>query len=131
MEDKIFFYQSKYIKEMLKKFGLEDSKPTKTPMLTEIKLTNDNEADSVDSSKYQGIDEVFSIWKAFGGNTHDLGSFREETDKTTDLPQRLSRLCSQRLETASPDLHDAVTTQFLTASQPFMTALARTTQPKI
>ncbi|GJT65597.1 hypothetical protein Tco_1017077 [Tanacetum coccineum] len=58
MEDKIFFNQSKYIKEMLKKFGLEDSKPTKTPMSTEIKLTNDNEADSVDSSKYQGIDET-------------------------------------------------------------------------
>ncbi|GKE08882.1 hypothetical protein Tco_1412433 [Tanacetum coccineum] len=41
-----------YIKEMLKKFGLEDSKPTKTPMSTEIKLTKDDEADSVDSSKY-------------------------------------------------------------------------------
>ncbi|GJZ07743.1 retrovirus-related pol polyprotein from transposon TNT 1-94 [Tanacetum coccineum] len=32
MEDGIFFNQSKYIKEMLKKFGLEDSKPMKTPM---------------------------------------------------------------------------------------------------
>nr|GEU67416.1 zf-CCHC domain-containing protein/UBN2 domain-containing protein [Tanacetum cinerariifolium] len=53
MEDEIFFNQSKYIKEMLKKFGLEDSKPTKTPMLTEIKLTKDNEADSMDSSKYR------------------------------------------------------------------------------
>ncbi|GKB52953.1 hypothetical protein Tco_0903706 [Tanacetum coccineum] len=53
MEDGIFFNQSKYIKEMLKKFGLEDSKPTKTPMSTEIKLTKDDEADSVDNSKYQ------------------------------------------------------------------------------
>ncbi|GKA60260.1 hypothetical protein Tco_0759667 [Tanacetum coccineum] len=34
---------------MLKKFGLEDSKPTKTPMSTEIKDTKDDEADSVDS----------------------------------------------------------------------------------
>ncbi|GJU23171.1 retrovirus-related pol polyprotein from transposon TNT 1-94 [Tanacetum coccineum] len=32
MEDGIFFNQSKYIKEMLKKFGLEDSKPWKTTM---------------------------------------------------------------------------------------------------
>nr|GEU30389.1 retrovirus-related Pol polyprotein from transposon TNT 1-94 [Tanacetum cinerariifolium] len=40
---------------MLKKFGLEDSKPTKTPMSTEIKLTKDDEADSVDSSKYRGM----------------------------------------------------------------------------
>ncbi|GJX82536.1 nucleotide-diphospho-sugar transferase [Tanacetum coccineum] len=46
--------QSKYIKEMLKKFGLEDSKPTKTPMSMEIKLTKDDEADSVDSTKYRG-----------------------------------------------------------------------------
>ncbi|GJU41144.1 retrovirus-related pol polyprotein from transposon TNT 1-94 [Tanacetum coccineum] len=55
MEDGIFFNQSKYIKEMLKKFGLEDSKPTKTPMSMEIKLTKDDEADSVDSSKYRGM----------------------------------------------------------------------------
>ncbi|GKD81710.1 retrovirus-related pol polyprotein from transposon TNT 1-94 [Tanacetum coccineum] len=32
MEDDIFFNQSKYIKEMLMKFGLEESKPIKTPM---------------------------------------------------------------------------------------------------
>ncbi|GJR63170.1 retrovirus-related pol polyprotein from transposon TNT 1-94 [Tanacetum coccineum] len=55
MEDGILFNQSKYIKDMLKKFGLEDSKPTKTPMSTEIKLTKDDEVDSVDSSKYRGI----------------------------------------------------------------------------
>ncbi|GKB04191.1 hypothetical protein Tco_0832334 [Tanacetum coccineum] len=77
------------------------------------------------------IDEVFCIWKAFGENTHDLGSFGEETDKTTDLHQHLSRLCSQRLEMASPVLHDVVTTHFVTASQPFMTVSAHTTQPKI
>ncbi|GKC46402.1 hypothetical protein Tco_1064124 [Tanacetum coccineum] len=55
MEDGIFSNQSKYVKEMLKKFGLEDSKPTKMPMSTEIKLTKDDEADSVDSSKYRGM----------------------------------------------------------------------------
>ncbi|GJW99939.1 retrotransposon protein, putative, ty1-copia subclass [Tanacetum coccineum] len=65
----------------------------------------------------QNPDEVFSIWKAFGGNTHDLDSFGEEIDKTTNLHQHLSRLCSQRLETASPTLHDTVTTHLVTASQ--------------
>nr|GFA26748.1 retrovirus-related Pol polyprotein from transposon TNT 1-94 [Tanacetum cinerariifolium] len=54
MKDEIFCNQSKYIKEMLKKFGLEDFKPTKTSMSTEIKLTKDDEADSMDSSKYRG-----------------------------------------------------------------------------
>ncbi|GKA47027.1 hypothetical protein Tco_0739910 [Tanacetum coccineum] len=47
----------RYIKEMLKKFGLKDSKPTKTSMSTEIKLTKDDEADSVDSFKYRGMIE--------------------------------------------------------------------------
>ncbi|GJY96673.1 hypothetical protein Tco_0513583 [Tanacetum coccineum] len=40
---------------MLKKFVLEDSKLTKTPMSTEIKITKDDESDSVDSSKYRGM----------------------------------------------------------------------------
>ncbi|GJZ58831.1 retrovirus-related pol polyprotein from transposon TNT 1-94 [Tanacetum coccineum] len=43
MEDGIFFNQSKYIKEMLKKFSLEDSKPMKTPMSFDTKLTKDEE----------------------------------------------------------------------------------------
>ncbi|GJV44955.1 hypothetical protein Tco_1429491 [Tanacetum coccineum] len=33
------------------------------------------------------FDEVFSTWMTFGGNTRDLGSFGEETDKITDLHQ--------------------------------------------
>ncbi|GKD03095.1 retrovirus-related pol polyprotein from transposon TNT 1-94 [Tanacetum coccineum] len=55
MEDGIFFNQSKYIKEMLKKFGLEDSKPMKTPMSPDTKLTKDEECESVDSTKYRGM----------------------------------------------------------------------------
>ncbi|GJT18106.1 retrotransposon protein, putative, ty1-copia subclass [Tanacetum coccineum] len=31
--------------------------------------------------------EVFSTWMTFGGNTRDLGSFGEETDKITNLHQ--------------------------------------------
>ncbi|GKE16517.1 hypothetical protein Tco_1424094 [Tanacetum coccineum] len=54
MEDGIFLNLSMYIKEMLMKFGLEDSKSTKTPMSTEIKVTKDDKADSVDITKYQG-----------------------------------------------------------------------------
>ncbi|GKC26536.1 retrovirus-related pol polyprotein from transposon TNT 1-94 [Tanacetum coccineum] len=43
MEDDIFFNQSKYIKEILKKFGLEDSKSMKTLMSSDTKLTKDEE----------------------------------------------------------------------------------------
>ncbi|GKB79190.1 retrovirus-related pol polyprotein from transposon TNT 1-94 [Tanacetum coccineum] len=76
MEDGIFFNQSKYIKEMLKKFGLEDSKPTKTPMSTEIKLTKDDEADSIDSSKYREnpktthLEAVKRIFRYIRGTSH-------------------------------------------------------------
>nr|GEW64179.1 hypothetical protein [Tanacetum cinerariifolium] len=55
MEDSIFFNQSKYIKEMIKKFRLEDSKPMKTPMSSDTKLTKDEECESVDCTKYQGM----------------------------------------------------------------------------
>ncbi|GJR84732.1 copia protein [Tanacetum coccineum] len=41
--------------EILKKFGLEDSKPMKTPMSSDTKLTKDEECVSVDSTKYRGM----------------------------------------------------------------------------
>nr|GEX62462.1 hypothetical protein [Tanacetum cinerariifolium] len=65
---------------------------------------------------------VFSILKAFGRNTRDLGSFGEETDKTTDLHQHLLRLCSQWLEAALKITRDAVTPITKMASQESMTA---------
>ncbi|GJZ94581.1 hypothetical protein Tco_0666784 [Tanacetum coccineum] len=40
---------------MLKKFGVEESKPTKTPMSSDTKLTKDEECESVDSTKYRGM----------------------------------------------------------------------------
>ncbi|GKB80866.1 retrovirus-related pol polyprotein from transposon TNT 1-94 [Tanacetum coccineum] len=55
MEDGIFFNQFVYIKEMLKKFRLEESKPIKTPMSSDTKLTKDEECESVYSTKYRGM----------------------------------------------------------------------------
>ncbi|GJT35176.1 hypothetical protein Tco_0925595 [Tanacetum coccineum] len=57
------------------------------------------------------------IWKAFRGNTRDLGSFREEMDKTTNLHQHLSRISTQKLERSSQITRDTVTTHLKTASQ--------------
>ncbi|GJR16651.1 hypothetical protein Tco_0799303 [Tanacetum coccineum] len=65
--------------EMLKKFGLEDSKPMKTPMSTETKLTRDEEGESVDNTKYRGMIEdpktshleaVKRIFRYIKGTTH-------------------------------------------------------------
>ncbi|GJZ37195.1 hypothetical protein Tco_0583386 [Tanacetum coccineum] len=36
--------------------------------------------------------KVFSTWMAFGGNTHNLGSFGEETGEITDLHQILEKV---------------------------------------
>nr|GEY25341.1 hypothetical protein [Tanacetum cinerariifolium] len=61
---------------MLKKFVLEDSKPTKTLMSTEIKLTKNDEADSMDSSKYQEnpknthLEAVKCIFRYIRGTSH-------------------------------------------------------------
>ncbi|GJX91392.1 hypothetical protein Tco_0344718 [Tanacetum coccineum] len=74
---------------------------------------------------------VFIIWKTFGGNTRDLGSFGEETDKTTDLHQHLLRISTRKLETASQITRDAVTTHTKTASQDLQMASECTTQPII
>ncbi|GJY67851.1 hypothetical protein Tco_0470833 [Tanacetum coccineum] len=45
----------------VKEVRLEDSKPTKTSMSTEIKLNKDDEADSVDSSKYRGLESFLTL----------------------------------------------------------------------
>nr|GEX78915.1 putative reverse transcriptase domain-containing protein [Tanacetum cinerariifolium] len=61
---------------MLKKFGLEDSKPTKTLRSTEIKLTKDDEADFVDSFKYRdnpkntNLESVKRIFRYIRGTSH-------------------------------------------------------------
>nr|GEW34335.1 uncharacterized mitochondrial protein AtMg00810-like [Tanacetum cinerariifolium] len=76
MKDRISFNQSKYIKDMLKKFGLEDSKPTKTLISTEIKFTKDDEADSMDSSKYREnpknthLEAITRIFRYIKGTSH-------------------------------------------------------------
>nr|GEV72945.1 hypothetical protein [Tanacetum cinerariifolium] len=55
MNDEIFFNQSKYIGEMLKKFGMENSKVIKTPMSRKRALTLDKDSESIDSTKYRGM----------------------------------------------------------------------------
>ncbi|GJU75616.1 hypothetical protein Tco_1272686 [Tanacetum coccineum] len=41
--------------EMLKKFGLEDSKPIKTPMSSETKHTRNEDGEPIDDTKYRGM----------------------------------------------------------------------------
>ncbi|GLJ33798.1 hypothetical protein SUGI_0679380 [Cryptomeria japonica] len=55
MEDGIFIFQSKYVKEVLKTFGMEDSKPVGTPMVTGCKLTKDDDSTLVDEKEYRSM----------------------------------------------------------------------------
>nr|GFB25104.1 retrovirus-related Pol polyprotein from transposon TNT 1-94 [Tanacetum cinerariifolium] len=99
IEDGIFFNQSKYVKEMLKKFGLEDSKPTKTPMSMEIKLTKDDEVESMDSSKYRAND----LWELvpLPISQSVIGTkwvFRNKLDENGIVSRNKARLVAQRYD---------------------------------
>ena len=51
-KDDIFINQAKYIKNLLKRFDLENAKSTKTPMSSTIKLDKDESGKEVDITKY-------------------------------------------------------------------------------
>jgi hypothetical protein len=51
----IFIYQTKYIREMLKRFGMEDCKPVITPMQTSCKLSKDDNSKSIDQRQYRSM----------------------------------------------------------------------------
>ena len=55
LDNGIFISQSKYIKEMLKKFGMEGCKPGRTPMTTGCKLSKDDELEEVDQKLYRSM----------------------------------------------------------------------------
>ena len=51
----IFISQIKYIKEMLKTFKMEESKPVSTPMVIGCKLSKDDEFLEVDLTMYRSM----------------------------------------------------------------------------
>jgi hypothetical protein len=53
--DGIFISQGKYLREMLKRFQMEDSKPVGTPMVAGCKLSKDDDSPDVDQSSYRSM----------------------------------------------------------------------------
>ena len=49
----MFISQEKYLREMLKRFQMEDSKPVGTPMVTGCKISKDDDSTNVDQSSYR------------------------------------------------------------------------------
>ncbi|KAK6146446.1 hypothetical protein DH2020_020315 [Rehmannia glutinosa] len=54
-QEGIYISQSKYTKELLKKFGIEGRRTVFTPMATNVKIDKDEKGKSVDESKYRGM----------------------------------------------------------------------------
>ena len=55
MKQGIFVTQSKYIKEILKIFGMEDSRPDSTPMATRHKLSKNDDSTYVNQTLYRSM----------------------------------------------------------------------------
>jgi hypothetical protein len=51
----IFISQTKYIREMLKRFGMEDCKPVIIPMQTSCKLSKDDDLKATDQRQYRSM----------------------------------------------------------------------------
>jgi hypothetical protein len=51
----IFISQTKYIKEMIKRFRMEYCKPVTTPMQTSCKLRKDDDSKSTNQRKYRSM----------------------------------------------------------------------------
>jgi hypothetical protein len=61
-KDRTIIYQSKYANDLLKRFGMDNSKPIKTPMATNIHLDLDEGGNSIDLNLYRSmIDNLFYL----------------------------------------------------------------------
>jgi hypothetical protein len=54
-KDETFICQSKYVNDLLKRFGMDNSNPIKTPMATNAHLDLDEEGNSVDLKLYKSM----------------------------------------------------------------------------
>ena len=51
----VYITQSKYVKEILKTFGLDDSKVVSTPMVTTLKLSKNDDLAKVNQTLYRSM----------------------------------------------------------------------------
>ena len=58
-KDEIFINQTKYARDILKKFGMDGVKSSKTPMSTITKLNKDENGKPVDEKRFRGMIRYF------------------------------------------------------------------------
>jgi len=51
----VFLSQAKYLKKMLKKYGMEDCKPVSTPMITRCNLSSHDDSPMVNQPEYRSM----------------------------------------------------------------------------
>ena len=54
-DSRIYINQAKYAKNLVKRFGLDHAAHAKTPMVADVKLTNDPSGESVDVTLYRSM----------------------------------------------------------------------------
>ena len=64
LKEDTFVCQSKYVKDILKKFGMKDAKPIKTPIATNGHLDLDEEGNPVDQKLYRSMMGSLLFWTA-------------------------------------------------------------------
>ena len=70
----LFLSQEKYLKEMLKKFQMEDSNPVSTPIVSGCKLSKDDASSEVDQKMYRSmIGSLLYITTSRPDNMHVVG----------------------------------------------------------
>ena len=55
MNKGIFISQSKYARDLVRKFGLKNAKHARTPMRTRLKLSKDTSGKDVDQTTYRSM----------------------------------------------------------------------------
>ena len=55
LKEGTFINHAKYIRDLLKRFNMEEAKTMKTPMSSSIKLDKDEKGKSIDSTMYRGM----------------------------------------------------------------------------
>ncbi|GJY31227.1 retrovirus-related pol polyprotein from transposon TNT 1-94 [Tanacetum coccineum] len=135
----IFINQSKYALESLKRHGMDLCDPVDTPMVEKSELDEDPEGKAVNPTHYRGmarptekhlhaIKRIFrylrgtidEVYFSFGRHLDELhvtwAHLEKKHTRLRTNTKTLEDLCSQSLETASPAIHDAVTTHQVTVS---------------
>jgi hypothetical protein len=70
----LFLSQAKYLREILKRFQMENSTPMRTPMVTGCKLSKDDDSPDVDQSSYRSmIGSLLYITTSRPDIMHDVG----------------------------------------------------------